>query len=381
MRKRGQGEGSIFQRKDGAWVAQVDRGWQNGRRVRETLYAKTRADARAKLTAALKAKRDGLPIFDERRTVAAFLSEWLTAKRASVRPSTWRRYEASVRLHLLPNIGHLRLTQLGPADLQALYADRLAAGLSAMTVRHIHALLHEALGRAEAWGFASRNVARLVQPPRAARHEMSALRPDQARLLIETAHGDRLEALYVLALTTGMREGELLALRWSDVDLDGASIQVRASLQRTDAGYDFAETKTARSRRQISLTRTAIDALRRHRAGQAADRLRVGASWEDMNLVFPNETGRPLDPSNLLRRGFYPLLARAGLPRVRFHDLRHTAASLMLGRGVHPKIVSEMLGHSQIAVTLDLYSHVTPTMQREAATALDMLLSAGSSGT
>jgi len=380
--QRGHNEGSIFQRKDGAWVAQVDRGWQNGRRMRDTLYAQTRAEARTKLTAALKAKRDEVPLVDGRRTVSAFLAEWLNTKRATVRPSTWRRYEETIRLHISPQIGQLRLSRLTPPSLQALYANCVSSGLSAMSVRHLHAMLHGALAQAEAWGYVSRNVARLVKPPRAVRHEMAALRPEQARRLLETAVGDPLEGLYVLALTTGMRQGELLALRWADVDLDAAAVQVRASVQRTEHGYALAETKTARSRRQVSLTRTAVDALRRHHVHQAAKRLLAGAGgWEDTDLVFPNEIGRLLDPSNLLRQSFYPLLQRADLPRVRFHDLRHTAASLMLGRGVHPKIVSEMLGHSQIAVTLDLYSHVTPTMQREAATALDILLSAASSGT
>ncbi len=171
-----------------------------------------------------------------------------------------------------------------------------------------------------------------------------------------------------------MRQGELLALRWRHVDLEARTVQVRATLQRADDGFTFAEPKTAHSRRQVALTKTAIVALRRHRGLQLEERLRLGTAWEDNDLVFANEVGRPIEATNLIRRSFHPLLERAGLPRIRFHDLRHTAATLMLGRSVHPKVVAEMLGHSQIAVTLDLYSHVTPTMQREATAALDAVL-------
>lgn len=374
MRRRGHGEGSIFRRRDGYWVSQVDMGWENGRRSSRQLYSKSYAEAREKLSAALKARRAGLPVADERRTVAMFFEQWLEAKRSTVRPSTWLSYSVNVRRHVLPRVGRVPLTKLGPQDLQKLYADALASGLSSTSVRHIHAMLHAALAQAESWGLIARNVARLVQPPRAARKETRTLTDEQARTLLESARSSRLEALYVVALSTGMREGELLALRWSDVDLDGAHIQVRATLQRTESGHAFGPPKTARSRRHVALTRAAVAALRRHKGVQAGERLRAGAAWEDMGLVFANEIGRPMDPSNLLRRSFYPLLQAAGLPRIRFHDLRHSAATLMLSRNIHPKVVSEMLGHSQVAVTLDLYSHVTPTMQREAAAALDAVL-------
>jgi integrase len=202
---------------------------------------------------------------------------------------------------------------------------------------------------------------------------MAALTPEQSRSLLDAAQLDRLEALYVLALSTGMRQGELLALKWADVDLDGAAIQVKATLQRTREGFVFQEPKTARSRRQVALTRTAVKALRQHRASQLEERLRC-PYWQDPDLVFASEIGTPIEATNLIRRSFAPLLKRAGLPRIRFHDLRHTAATLLLGQNVNVKVVSEMLGHSQIAVTLDLYSHVTPTMQRQAVEALDAVL-------
>jgi integrase len=206
---------------------------------------------------------------------------------------------------------------------------------------------------------------------------MRVLSPDDVRELLQTATEDRYEALYVLAVSTGLRQGELLALRWQDIDLEARTLQVRQTLHRTRGEYVFSQPKTAKSRRLVILATAAVSALRRRRVLQAEDRLQIGAIWQDYDLVFTNEIGGPIDAGNLRTRSFQHLLQRAGLPRVRFHDLRHTAATLMLGRGIHPKVVSEMLGHSQIAITLDLYSHVTPTMQREAAQAMDELLGAG----
>jgi len=368
--KRGNFEGTIYRRKDGRWAASVSL----GRRRRKSYYGKTREAVAAKLTAALKARQDGLPIIGERQRVGEYLGGWLEAVRPSLRPRTFTRYEQYVRLHTLPHLGRLPLAKLGPHHLQDLYADRQKAGLSPTSVRHLHAVLHLALGQAAKWGLVARNVADLVTPPRARRQEMATLSPEQTRIFLAAAQGDRLEALYVLALTTGMRQGELLALRWRDVDLQGRTLQVKATLQRTGAGFAFAEPKTARSRRQVALTDAAVAALRRHKAGQAEERLRIGAAWEDNGLVFANEVGRPIEATNLLRRSFHSLLVRAALPRIRFHDLRHTAATLLLAEGMHPKIVADMLGHAQVAITLDLYSHTTPAMHRQAADALDVLL-------
>jgi integrase len=240
-------------------------------------------------------------------------------------------------------------------------------------VRQAHAILHKALEQAVRWGELPHNVADLVDPPRLRRRPMTAYGPDEAARLLQAAKGDPLEALYVLALTTGMRQGELLALRWRDVDLDGGRLAVRATLLRTPAGVGLAEPKTAASTREVELSSIAVDALQRHHAAQSEARLQAGSEWDDGDFVFTNAVGRPINASNLLTRSWHPLLRRSGLQRVRFHDLRHTAATLLLGRGVHPKVVSEMLGHSTIAITLDLYSHVTKTMGQMAAKEMDAL--------
>lgn len=201
-----------------------------------------------------------------------------------------------------------------------------------------------------------------------------ALSPDQARQLLAAAREDRLEALYVVAVSAGLRLGELLALKWSAVELDGGWLRVTGSLSRArGAGLSITNPKTARSRRRVELTSAAVEALRRHRAFQAAERLAAGELWTDRDLVFCNRSGGFLHAADLYD-SFLKLLDRAGLPRIRFHDLRHTAATLMLSRGVHPKVASEMLGHSTIAIAVDLYSHVTETMQREATRSMDALL-------
>lgn len=367
--RRANNEGSIYRRKDGRWVASVS--VEGGRR--KYLYGKTRHEVARKLTVALKARLDGLPIVGERQTVEQFLDSWLESVRPSLRPRTWTRYEELLRLHAVPEIGHLPLARLTPQHVQRLYAGRLERGLSPTTVRHLHTTLHTALGQAAKWGVVARNVIGLVAPPRSTHREMSVLSPEQARALLAAASGDGLEALFVLALSNGMRQGELLGLRWKDVGLEMGRLQVTTSLQWTRDGPLFGEPKTPRSRRQITLTQAAADALRRHRVEQAQERLRLDAAWEDNDLVFADEIGRPVSPWILIRH-FQALLAKADLPKIRFHDLRHTAATLLLGQGVHPKIVSEMLGHSNIGTTLDLYSHVTPVMQRQAADVMDAVL-------
>lgn len=369
-KRRANGEGSVHPRQDGRWAASLSLG--NG--TRKHFTGRTAAEARSKMLAFLKAQQEGLPVLDERQTVRQFLTHWLETTSRSRKPRTQIRYEELVRLHVLPEIGSVRLARLTPQELQSAYSKALGRGLSSTTVHQVHAVMHRALKQAASWGAVARNVADLVEPPPIDRKEMQVLTGSQAQRLLQAAAGDRFEALYVLAVTTGMRQGELLALRWREVDLERHTLQVRATLHRVNKEYVFTEPKSASSRRQILLTELACQALRRHKAAQAEERLRLGAAWPDTGLVFTNPAGGPVYGSGLLRHSFYPLLGRAALPRVRFHDLRHTAATLLLEQAVHPKVVAEMLGHSTIAITLNLYSHVTPTMQREAARAMDLAL-------
>lgn len=368
--KRGNNEGTIIHRQDGWWEARIT--LEGGKR--KSFYGKTRQAAARQLAEALRDRDKGLPVISGRQTVAQYLASWLDSIKPTIRPRTWRRYEEFMRLHIIPALGTTAITKLTGQQLQLLYARKLEEGLSSTTVHHIHTALHKALDSALRLDVVQRNVSELVDPPRMRHHEMKTLSEKQARQLLQAAEGTRHEALYTVALATGMRQGELLALRWENVNLERATLQVRATVQRTRSGLEFSEPKTGYSRRQVALSRTAVEALQVHRLRQLEERLKIGGAWEDHNLVFPNEIGRPIEAGNLLQRGFYPLLKKAGLPRIRFHDLRHTAATLLLGRGVNPKIVSEMLGHADVSITLKLYSHVTPDMQQQATAAMDAAL-------
>jgi integrase len=375
-RRRANGEGSITQLPDGRWMARLDCGWSDGRRVRRAFFARTRAEAAGKLSKALADRDRGLPVALPKQTVVQFLSRWLDESvTTSVRPRTATRYRELVELHILPTLGRTSLTKLTPQDLRQLYAAKLAEGLAPRTVGHIHRVLHHALGQALRWDLVARNVCDAVDPPRVTRTEIRALNPDEARHFLAAAVDDPLEALYVLALTTGMRQGELLGLKWQDIDLDNGALQVRRTIGRVRGqGFVESEPKSAKGRRHIALAPSTTNALRRHRERQFAERLTAGMVVGGESFVFCNGLGRPIEPQNLLYRSFHKLLQRADLPRMRFHDLRHSAASLLLSMGIHPKVVQELLGHSQISLTLDTYSHVLPGLQRQAVDDLGALL-------
>jgi integrase len=258
---------------------------------------------------------------------------------------------------------------------QGFYEDRLDAGLAPATVNKLHAILHKALDQAVKWNLVPRNVTNAVKAPRPRPKEMSTLSAEQTRRLLEAARGDKLEALYVLAVTTGMRQGELLALRWHDVDLENATASVRRTLTKSGGRLLVGEPKTKKSRRTIHLTEAVVRVLNEHLAHQMDHMQRLGDRYQDGGLVFASEVGTPINPTNLRRRSFASLLKRAKLPQVRFHDLRHTCATLLLSRNVHPKYVQELLGHANIAITLDTYSHVIPGMGAQAAKAMEDALS------
>ena len=307
-----------------------------------------------------------------------YLDRWLADSVSdTVKATTFERYEQITRLHLKPALGRVKLKALTPAHVRGLYREKQQAGLSARTVRYIHTALHKALKQAVMDGLIPRNATEAVKPPQPTREEMRPLTPEQAKLLLQVAHesGDRLEALYVLAIHTGLRQGELLGLKWDDVDLDDGSLQVRRTLAITKNGFVFTSPKTSGSRRSVKLTRRATEALRSHLERQLGEIDRVGSLWSENGLIFASETGEPLDRRAVTKLKFKPLLKRAGLPEIRFHDLRHTCATLLLTRNVNPKIVSEMLGHSTIAITLDTYSHVLPNMRDQAAAAMEEALS------
>ncbi len=249
------------------------------------------------------------------------------------------------------------------------------------TIKVLHAILHKAMDQALKWGMVPRNVLDAVETPKIEKKEFRPLTIEETEKFLDAALEDRLYALYVLAVTCGLRFGELLGLKWEDVDLTERRLTVRNQLQWIPgAGPDgkaeprLIPPKTAKSRRTIRLPDVAVFALKRHKALQTQERLRAGDLWQDWGLVFTTEIGTPLDKSNVRNRSFYPLLEKARLPRIRFHDLRHTCATLLLTQGVHPKLVQEQLGHSEISMTLDTYSHIIGPMMDEVARTMDGLL-------
>ena len=374
MGKRGNGEGSIYEHKR--------HGKKVGYRGSYTIYTltgpkrryisgKTREQVRQKLAKAI-AYRDGGLVFDaDGQTMGEYLEQWLdTSVRGSVRESTCESYRRQVRRYVIPAIGGVKLKSLSAMHVQGMYRSMLDRGLSSRTVQYTHAVLHRALKQAMRWGLVPRNVCEDVDRPRLKRDEIQPLDREQTRRLLRAAEGHRLHALYVVAVTAGLRPGEMLALRWSDVDLDVGTLRVNRALSDSE----FAAPKTLRSRRKIELSDTARVALRTHRKRQLEERMQKAGLWKNRGLIFPSTVGTPLCHRNVVR-SFKALLKRAGLPAdTRLYDLRHTCATLLLNSNVHPKYVQELLGHASISQTLDTYSHVLKGMDGGVGGAMDEAL-------
>ncbi|MDQ6949067.1 MAG: site-specific integrase [Actinomycetota bacterium] len=292
MGRRGHGEGSISQRRDGRWEGRIDLGWKAGKRVRKVVYGATRVEVVRKVNALVRDRELGLVRTGPSQRVGAFLEEWLGSVRGSLRPSTFRTYELYVRRHIVAELGRVRLDQLKAEDVQRMLDRKLAAGMSPQTVVHLRAILRRALNRAMRYGYLARNVAALAEPPKVERREMHVLDPDQARAFLKAANTDPFRALYILALFAGLRQGELLGLRWADVDLEQAQLRVSHSLQRYDGKLRLVAPKTATSRRSLSIPSVAVAALREHRVRQLQARLLAGASWQETGLILRPGMGR-----------------------------------------------------------------------------------------
>jgi integrase len=363
-KRRGRGEGSIYQRGDGTWCGSVSAGYNaNGKRRRHTAYGKTKQEVQEKLRELQQNRIPEVP----RLTVKAFLTEWLeTTVKPSRAASTYVRYEQVCRLHVVPHIGTVKLARLQPLHIQHLYRIQERAGASIRQRELSGVVLQKALKDAVRLRLIPYNPCSDVQKPRPQRREMSVWNRDQADAFLRAASSDRLYALYVLALGTGMREGELFALEWKDVDFPGAAVTVRRTLEEVGGRVRTKEPKTAKSRRRVDLPRFALNALHEHRKCMLSEGNAAAP-------VFCDQRGGYLRKSNVARRSFRPLMECSGIPRIRFHDLRHTAATLLLSAGENAKVVSERMGHASVQITLDTYAHVLPTMQKGAAEKLDQL--------
>src|SRR5664279_3610817 len=372
--RRSKGEGTVYKRPDGTWVAQVDLGWVGGRRRRRTVYAKTERAVLAKRDEVRAQITKGVDLTAPPKTLTQWLTEWLTTVKSSdgTGPATIARYDQITRVHLIPQLGTVKLAALTPRHVQSLLL-KLQGVAAPATIVKVHGVLRNALADAERMDLVSRNVAKAVRPPRLSRTERRSLTPAEAGTLLSHLKGDRLEAVFIVALSTGLRRGEVLGLRWQDVDLEGRVLFVRQALQRVDRALKMVPPKTHRSSRPIPLPQFAVTAFSQQKVRQANDRRLVGRAWEDGGLVFTTEIGTPLEPRNVNRR-FYAARSAAGLEWVRLHDLRHAFATVLLDQGEGLRTVMDLLGHSTIRLTADTYGHVLPSRARKAADVIDKVL-------
>lgn len=413
-RKRANGEGTISQRKDGRYEAKVFMPTTAGTVKRVSVYGRTREECHAKYVELKANAQQNVPVAAKSQTVAEYLSYWLDeVARPSLRPATFRSYELSVRLYIAPGLGKKKLDKLQPRDVrtwlnqvrvtcqccaQGKDANRpkqhkdpakqqrcCALGRcckeypSQRSVQYLHAILRSALQHAVREEGLFQNVAKKVRVSAGERKEIEPLSLDEAKRLLRAARDDRLYALYAVALGIGLRRGEALGLRWEDVDLADGVLQVRQTLQRTKDGLVFLPPKTARSRRVIALPKTLVTALKEHKSRQEAEEDAAGERWTESGLVFTTAIGTPIEPRNL-NRHFNGLCEAAGIRRVRLHDLRHTCATLLLAQGVDGRTIMELLGHSAIAVTMNIYTHVRLDVLRSAVDRMDGVLGDGDEG-
>jgi integrase len=386
-KRRDNNEGSITQRNDGRWQASLIVGYNDeGKPKRHYVYGKSSKEVKAKLKELLKRQAEGTFVEPHKTTLGEWLGRWLEQyMKAKLKRGTFESYNTLVTAHIKPAVGNIQLIKLQANMLQKFYNDMLSSGrkkptkdgekgLSTRYVRYMHTVIREALQQAVKENLLARNPADATEPPTVKTKEMRPLSEQEMEKFLESASDDRLFPAYVLAVATGLRRGELLGLCWDCVDLNAGTVTVRRQLLSLKGGPVLEETtKTKSGRRCVTIPDNVVKMLRSHKTQQ--DRQKnwfAGGAYEDNNLVFCKEDGTMLDPAEFTKR-FQKRLYEAGLPRVRLHDLRHTHASLLLARGVHPKIVQERLGHSTITMTLDLYSHLAPGLQEAAAAEINGL--------
>lgn len=349
----------------------------DGKRYTETVKG-NKGDAQRRLRELLTRRDTGTFIKPSKTTLGEFLQKWLVdIARPSLTPKSFERYTSICKAHLIPGLGKISLTDLRPDNIQSLYSEKLNQGLKPLTVKYLHTVLHKALNTGVKWGLIYRNPADSVDVPNSHNYEMQVWDDFEVRKFLEVAKDSPYFALFHTALYTGARRGELLALRWKDIDFIYSQVSITRSIHHLkDGSYVFTPPKSKNSKRTIALSPSAIGILNEHKVKQTAFSEAIGKTLTDEALVFSHPDGKPLRP-NTVSRAWLILAAKAGVKQIRLHDARHTHASLLLRAGVHPKIVQERLGHASIQITLDIYSHVAPGMQEAAAIQFDKLVTPG----
>ncbi|MEV2661842.1 site-specific integrase [Paenibacillus larvae] len=348
------------------FVLDVGRDEITGERIQKWFsgYDKKR-DAERDMAEKIKEINDGTFIEETDETIEEFMSNWLLNKKNKVRPGTWKSYAWLINSHLIPNIGNLKLSKLKPLHLNNLYNQKLIKVISANSIKKLHGLIKDALNEGIGWGIISRNVASAVSPPRVKKVKFKVWNEEQLKIFLDASSHERYYLAFELAASTGMRIGEILGLRRVDIDLENAKLSVRQSYTKGITGHDFHEPKTASGERLIALFPHTVSLIKGHLEIQEREKEQQAPIYQDHGLVIQTNVGTPVNPRNLSRT-YYNILKKCDIPAIRFHDLRHTHATLLLKRGVHPKIVQERLGHSSITITLDTYSHVLPGLQEAA---------------
>ncbi|PTM59270.1 site-specific integrase [Desmospora activa] len=360
-----------FRKRGKTWSFTLDIGKdaQSKRKQKTKGGFKTKKDAERACNELINQINRGEYFEPTQATLKEFLHEWLeSSAKPSLRPGTLDTHQIVIGKHIIPELGNIKLTNLTPVHIQKFYSNKLAADLSAEYVRYMHSILRNSLGQAVKWQMISKNPAELVTPPKITGKEKTTWTIEEANQFLRyvAENDERFFISYLLAIHTGMRQGEILGLRWKDCDLDNNRLSVIQTLCRTSKGLIFQEPKTKGSKRVIALTDEIVATLKKYKATQNRHKLLLGTAYEDHDLLVCTLEGKPIHPRNL-QRHFHRMIQQAEVPKIRFHDLRHTHASIMLQLGEHPKIVSERLGHSRTSITLDIYSHVIPNLQAEAA--------------
>ncbi|MHB1209564.1 MAG: site-specific integrase [Acidimicrobiales bacterium] len=375
-RSRGNGEGSIYQRSsDGRWLGVLSLGYgPDGRPRRKTVSAKTRGELVKKLKELQRHLDDGIPLPDTTLTVSQLFNSWYEdVLRHQVAPSASSNYKRIFDHHIIPTLGRRLVANLSAADVDRLISQKLDSGLSVSTVQRIRFVFAQAIDQGIRWGSVTRNVARLSRAPKAVRREGRTLTPEEARLLLDALKGHRHEVLYSLMLSTGLRRGEALGLKWQDYDEKAGVISIRRQLKLEGGKLITSDTKTTRSRRSINLPAQIVAKLQVHRRQQELAATTFPPEWVPTDYIFTSLVGSPLDPRNL-NRDFHDVCDKAGLGHWHPHELRHSAASLMLAQGVKLQVVSEVLGHASIRMTADVYGHILAPDREAAAEAMNSVL-------